>query len=160
MSRSWILPVAIAAVAAMGVAFLGETITDLGPWYRSLDKPRWNPPDWAFGLAWTVIFALAAVSAVTAWRAAPTSRVADTVIGLFALNGFLNVLWSLIFFRMQRPDWAVAELMALWLSILALILFCGRYSRPAALLLVPYLAWVTLAGALNWEIVARNGPFG
>ena len=87
-------------------------------------------------------------------------RTGDTLIGLFALNGFLNILWSLLFFRMQRPDWAFAELLLLWLSVGALVIFCGRQSRFAGLLLVPYLVWVTIAGALNWQIVELNGPFG
>ncbi len=159
MGRSWVLPTIVAGVTALGVAMLGGTITDLGPWYQSLEKPEWTPPNVVFPIAWTAIFALAAVAAVATWRAAPTSRVADTVIGLFALHGFLNVLWSLIFFRMQRPDWAFAELMLLWLSVAALILFCARYSRIAAIALVPYLAWVTIAGALNWSVVELNGPF-
>ena len=99
-------------------------------------------------------------SAITAWRLAPTAGAASTVVGLFALNGFLNVSWSLLFFRLQRPDWAMAELVLLWLSVLALILVCRPLSRTAALLLMPYLAWVTAAGMLNWEIVRLNGPFG
>ena len=160
MSKSWILPVIVAAIAALVIAFLGMTITDLGPWYQSLDKPEWTPPDPAFGAIWTVVFTLTAASAVTAWRAAPTTSIADTIIGLFALNGFLNVLWSLMFFRMQRPDWAFAELLLLWLSIGALILFCNRLSKISALLLVPYLAWVTAAGVLNWQVIELNGPFG
>ena len=160
MNRSWILPMVVAAIFALVVAFLGETMTDLGPWYQALEKPGWTPPDWVFGLAWTVILALMALAAVSTWRAAPNTRVSDMTVGLFALNGFLNILWSLIFFRMQRPDWAFAELLLLWLSIVALIVFCGRYSRFAALALLPYLAWVTMAGVLNWQVVELNGPFG
>ncbi len=159
MTRSWVLPTLVAGVAALCVAMLGGTITDLGPWYQSLDKPEWTPPGYVFPIVWTVIFALAALAAVGAWRAAPNARTADAVIGLFALNGFLNVCWSLIFFRMQRPDWAFAELLLLWLSVAALILFCARLSRLSALALVPYLVWVTAAGALNWSIVELNGPF-
>lgn len=160
MSRSWILPIVIAGLAALGIATLGGTITDLGPWYEGLAKPVWTPPRAAFPIVWTVIFALAASAAVAAWRRAPGSRVSDTVIGLFALNGFLNVLWSLIFFRMQRPDWALAELVVLWLSVLALIVYCWRISRLAGLLLVPYIVWVTVAGSLNWQVVQLNAPFG
>jgi len=159
MARSWLLPMIVAGIAAMCVAMLGGTITDLGPWYQSLAKPDWTPPNFLYPVAWTAIFALAAVAAVATWRAAPNSRVADAVIGLFALNGFLNILWSLIFFRMQRPDWAFAELLLLWLSVGALILFCARYSRFAAIALVPYIVWVSIAGALNWSIVELNGPF-
>lgn len=160
MTRNWILPVGVASLAALGVALLGGTITDLGPWYESLNKPDWNPPRAVFPIAWTTIFALVAVAAVAAWRAAPNSRMSDTVIGLFALNGFLNVLWSLLFFRLQRPDWAFAELTLLWLSIALMIVYCNRFSRLAALMLVPYIVWVTIAGALNWQIIQLNPAFG
>lgn len=160
MSRSWILPVIVAAIAAIVIAVLGGTITQLGPWYQGLSKPEWTPPRPAFPLVWTIIFMLAAFAGVTAWRAAPNTRVADTVVGLFALNGFLNILWSFLFFRLQRPDWAFAELVFLWVSIAVLVAYCGRHSRFAGLLLVPYLAWVSVAGALNWQVVQLNGPFG
>lgn len=160
MTRSWLLPVVVAAIAAIAVAALGATITDLGPWYQGLVKPDWTPPDPAFGLGWTVIFTATAIAGVTAWRAAPTSQVSDTLVGLFAFNAFLNISWSLLFFRVQRPDWAFAELVILWLSILALIIICARYSKLSALLLVPYLVWVSFAGALNWQIISLNGPFG
>lgn len=160
MTRSWTIPLVLAGLAALAVAMLGMTITDLGPWYRSLRQPDWAPPDPVYGAAWTLIYALAAIAAVIAWRAAPTRQAAETLVGLFALNGFLNVLWSLIFFRMQRPDWAAWEVILLWLSIAALIAYCGRFSKPAAALLVPYILWVTLAAALNWQVVALNGPFG
>ncbi len=160
MSRTWILPSFLAALAALGVAMLGMTITELGPWYRGLEQPDWAPADPVFGAAWTLIFALAALSAVTAWRAAPDHRIGETIVGLFALNGFLNILWSLLFFRVQRPDWALGELVFLWASIVVLMVVCGRYSRAAALLLLPYLLWVSFAGFLNWQIVRLNGPFG
>ena len=155
-----IVPVTIATAMAICVAALGATVTDLGPWYQALAKPGWNPPDVVFPIGWTVIYALITIAGVTAWRAAPTSAVAEWVIGLFALNGFLNISWSLIFFRLQRPDLALFELGLLWLSILVMIIFCGRFSRNAALLLVPYLAWVSFAGVLNWAVVDLNAPFG
>ena len=160
MNSSWIMPVAVALLAALGVAFIGGTITDLGPWYEGLAKPDWTPPRPVFPIAWTLIFALSAVAGVTAWRKAPNAKAADTVIGLFALNGFLNIGWSLLFFRMQRPDWAFFELVLLWLSILALIVYCGRISRLSGLLLLPYIVWVTIAGALNWQVYQLNAPFG
>ena len=160
MNRSWVLPVVVAAIAALVVAAVGGTITELGPWYDALRKPDWTPPRLAFPIAWTTIFALAAAAGVAAWRAAPNPKAADTVVGLFALNGFLNVLWSLLFFRLQRPDWAMAELVLLELSVLALIVYCGRFSRLAAGLLVPYAIWVAAAGALNWQVIQLNGPFG
>lgn len=155
-----ILPVTVATAAAICVASLGATVTDLGPWYQALAKPAWNPPDVVFPMGWTLIYALITMAAVYAWRAAPTSAASEWVIGLFALNGFLNISWSLIFFRLQQPDWALYEVIALWLSILVLIVYCGRFSKMAAVLLVPYLAWVSFAGALNWAVVQLNAPFG
>lgn len=153
-------PIVVAALAALLVASLGATITDLGPWYRDLVKPSWQPPDWLFGPVWTVIFGLCALSAAIGWRDAPSRTARDWIIALFALNGFLNLLWSLLFFRVKRPDWALAEVGLLWLSVLALILFLGRFSPGAGRLLGPYLAWVTFAAVLNWRIVALNAPFG
>lgn len=155
-----IIPVTIATAAAICVAALGATVTDLGPWYQALAKPSWNPPDVVFPMGWTVIYALITIAGITAWRAAPTAAKAEWVIGLFALNGFLNIGWSLIFFRLQRPDWALIEVGLLWLSILAMILYCGRFSKSAAWLLVPYLVWVGFAAALNWAVVQLNAPFG
>ncbi|NCP13394.1 MAG: tryptophan-rich sensory protein [Sphingomonadales bacterium] len=154
------IPVTVATAAALCVAALGATVTDLGPWYQALAKPDWNPPDIVFPMGWTVIYALITVAGITAWRAAPTSAQAEWVLGLFALNGFLNISWSLIFFRLQRPDWAFYELTLLWLSILMLIIYCGRFSKTAALFLAPYLGWVSFAGALNWAVVQLNAPFG
>jgi benzodiazapine receptor len=160
MRSSWVLPIIVAAIAALGVAFLGGTITDLGPWYQALRKPDWTPPGPAFGTIWTVVFTFTALAGVTAWRNSTSTRSSDTLIGLFALNGFLNIMWSLIFFRVQRPDLAFGELLLLWLSIAVLVIACGRRSRTAGLLMLPYLAWVTVAGALNWQVIALNGPFG
>lgn len=82
------------------------------------------------------------------------------MIGLFALNGFLNLLWSLLFFRLHRPDLAAYEVWLHWASIAALIFVLWRYSRPAAWLLAPYLLWVSFAGALNDAVVSLNPPFG
>lgn len=160
MTKSWILPVVLAGLAALGVAAIGGTITDLGPWYQGLEKPDWTPPRPAFPIVWTTVFALTVIAFVSAWRRSPSTKVSDTLIGLFAANAFLNVMWSLLFFRLQRPDWAFYELILLWISIAAMIVYCWRLSRLASLLLLPYLAWVTAAGALNWQVIQLNGPFG
>ena len=159
MTRPWFLPVVIAAIAALVVAGVGGTMTDTTGWYQTLRLPSWNPPPAMFGLIWTVVFTLIAAAGVTAWRAAPDSLASDTLIGLFALNGALNVSWTVLFFQLRRPDWAMIELVALWISILVLMVTCGRASRTAALLLLPYLAWVSVAGALNWQVIQLNGPF-
>lgn len=159
MSRAWVFPAAIAALLAATVAVLGATITDTGPWYRSLAQPRWAPPDAAYAVAWTAIFALNAVGGVTGWLATPTWREREALLGLWALNGFLNILWSLLFFRLHRPDWAMIELLALWISVAALIVVTWRRSMTGAALLTPYLLWVTFAGYLTMTVVRLNGPF-
>lgn len=152
-------PVVIAAAAALCVAALGGSLTDLGSWYHHLREPSWKPPDWAFGPIWTAIFALAAAAGVTAWNRAQTYAGKQWIIGLFAANGFLNVLWSLIFFKLQRPDHALVEVLFLWASILALIVTFWRRAPLASLLLAPYAIWVTLAALLNYQVVLLNGPF-
>ena len=155
----WVLPAAVAAVTTLLIAALGATITVLGPWYYGLVQPAWAPPDIVFGPAWTLIFGICAMAAATAWLAAPDENNRDVVIGLFAFNGFLNLLWSFLFFRLQRPDLAAFQVWVLWVSIALLIAVCWRFSKGGALLLVPYLAWVTFAGALNMAVVTHNGPF-
>jgi tryptophan-rich sensory protein len=157
-ARHW-KPVLIAALSATAVAALGTLMTDTGPWYAGLRKPSWQPPDWLFGPVWTAIFALCALSGYVAWRDAPNRGGRDAVIGLFALNGFLNVLWSTIFFRVRRPDWALVEVGLLWFSIVLMIVVLMRFSKTASLLLVPYLLWVSFAAVLNWAVVRLNAPF-
>jgi translocator protein len=152
-------PIIIAALAAMAVAGIGGLMTDIGPWYLGLVKPSWQPPDWLFGPAWTLIFSLAAASGVIAWRDAPNQASREWMLALFALNGFLNVLWSLLFFKLRRPDWALMEVGFLWLSVALLMVVLGRYSRKASWLLAPYLVWIAFAAALNGATARLNGPF-
>jgi len=154
-----LLPFIAGAAAAVALAGLGATMTDLGPWYQNLRKPDWQPPDWLFGPAWTVIFGLTALSGIVAWNTAPDRRTREAIIGLFALNGVLNILWSALFFRLRQPDWALIEVVALWLSIVWLIIGPTRHSSTARWLLLPYLCWVAFAGFLNLAIVRLNGPF-
>ena len=160
LSPKTFLPILIAALAALGLATLGAQLTELGPWYRGLVQPSFKPPDIWFGPAWTLIFICAATVGVTAWNSAPDRTSRRWLIGLFALNAGLNSLWSLLFFKLQRPDWALIEVGFLWLSIAALILATRSYSRTAGFLLLPYLLWVTFASAINYATVQLNGPFG
>ncbi|MEY2617092.1 MAG: hypothetical protein RL522_94 [Pseudomonadota bacterium] len=156
--RRWLHWV-VGAACAVVVSGSGGALTHIGPWYRNLVKPWFQPPDWLFGPAWTLIFALCVVAGVGAWRAAPDARQRMQLILLFALNGVFNVLWSLLFFHLRRPDWALMEIGFLWLSILLLIWLPGRYHPRIRLLLLPYLAWVSFASVLNAAVVGLNGPF-
>ena len=106
-----------------------------------------------------MIYAFTALAAVAGWLATPEGREREWLVGLFALNGFLNILWSLLFFRFHRPDWALIEVLGLWLSVAGLVVVTWRRSMSGAALLLPYLLWVTFAGYLNMTVVHLNGPF-
>jgi tryptophan-rich sensory protein len=149
-------PVIVAIVATVAVLGTGGALTKVGPWYYGLRKPSWNPPSWAFGPAWTLIGALTAWAAVVAWAPLRTRSERTTLITLFTANGVFNILWSLLFFNLRRPDWALNEVVLLWLSILALVVNTAVRTPLAALLLAPYLAWVSFAAFLNLVIVRLN----
>jgi benzodiazapine receptor len=142
------------------VAGMGAWLTELSPWYYTLKKPSWQPPDWLFGPAWTVILALASLAAFLAWRHATDRGSRLMIVCLFGTNGLLNILWSPLFFTWRRPDWALLEVPFLWLSILAPIVLLAPISHTASLLLMPYLLWVSFAAVLNLTIVRLNRPFG
>jgi len=158
MSRGRVVLVAFAA--AVSVAVLGGLATDIGPWYAALEKPPWKPSDAWFGPVWTLIFALTAMAAALSWWNSPDRVSRQNLLIWLSFNAMLNVGWSLLFFRLRRPDWALSEVALLWLSIVILIWVCGKRSRLAGLLLLPYVAWVSFAAVLNLEIVRLNSPFG
>lgn len=152
--------VSMAAIICFGVAillgFAGGLLTEIGPWYHSLKRPRLNPPDWLFGPAWTIILGLAAWSATLAWHAADGDGERRLVVLLFSINAILHFLWSPLFFKLKRPDWALIENGFLWLSLVALVVGLAPISQEASLLILPYLAWVSFAAWLNWQIVRLN----
>ena len=149
-------------VAALGAPFLVgalgsiPTAAAIPGWYRDLDKPDWNPPDAVFGPVWTTLYALMGIALVLARRESrDRSRAgAETVFGLQLA---LNLAWSFVFFGSRSLRGGLVVIGLLWLSIVACIIEFRRVSRVAALLLVPYLGWVSFASALNAEIARRNG---
>lgn len=152
-------PTAIAAAVAVAVAVVGARATELGPWYRELRKPRWQPPDWLFGPAWTTIYVCCVWSVRLAWPAAAASGGRTAYLAAWGLNLAANAWWSVLFFRRQRPDWALREVVLLWASIAVLVALSWRLAPAAGALLLPYLAWVSFAAVLNAAIVRRNAPF-
>ncbi len=160
MNRPAIFRLLMAFALSYATAGIGAALTDLGPWYFALKQPSWKPPDAAFGIIWTTIFTLCAISGWLAWQAASTPALRRRVVGLFGVNALLNILWSALYFKLQRPDLALFEVVFLWLSIVALIVGLWRLSRWASLLLVTYVLWVSIAAVLNLETVLLNGPFG
>ena len=159
MNRQSLQRLSLAVVLSYTTAGIGGALTELGPWYYSLRQPDWKPPDAVFGVIWTTIFTLCAVSAWRAWEAANTRALRLRVALLFGVNVVCNMVWSALYFKLQRPDWALFEVVFLWLSIVALIVGLWRLSRLASGLLIPYVLWVSVASVLNLETVRLNGPF-
>ncbi len=152
-------PLIVAGSVAFLLCLAGGLLTKIGSWYRNLRKPSWQPPGWLFGPAWTLILALAAWSAALGWTGSEGTLRA-VIVTLFTLNALFHLLWSPLFFTMQRPDWALVEVPFLWFSILALTITLAPISALASWLMVPYLLWVSFATVLNWKIVQLNRPFG
>ena len=140
------------ASAGLGAA---ATSTSVSGWYQTLTKPSWNPPDWLFGPVWTLLFLMMAVAAWLVWRGHGT-RAARSALKWFGIQLTLNVLWSFLFFGMQRPGIAFTEIVALWISIVATCLAFQAKSNTAALMLAPYLAWTSFAVILNFAIWRMN----
>jgi tryptophan-rich sensory protein len=149
---------AVSVGAPLAVGGIGgvATVSSLGTWYRTLRKPAWNPPDAVFGPVWTTLYLLMGVALALSRRAAASGE-RGRVEAVFGLQLALNLAWSLAFFSARSPAAGVAVILVLWASIVATIAAFGRVSRFAALLLLPYLAWVTFAAVLNLEIWRLNG---
>ena len=141
----------------LGAAGFGSwlTLPSIGTWYATLTKPAWNPPNWIFGPVWTFLYLCMAVAAWLIWRESQ-ARSVRTQLTFFAVQLALNVAWSGIFFYLHLTGAAVLEVLLLWGFILATVLSFRRVSRAAALLLAPYLAWVSFAAFLNFTIWRLN----
>ena len=141
-------------LAAMTGAFFRP-----GEWYERLKKPSWRPPNRLFGPVWTILYVMIAVSGWLVWRKAGLV-VAAWPLAVYALQLVLNAAWTPLFFGLHRPDLGLADIVLVWLAVLATILLFFPISVGAALLLVPYLAWVTFATALNLSIWRLNRAAG
>lgn len=140
------------------VAFLpalSGAIAPPGDWYRTLQKPSWNPPGWLFGPVWTALYASMGVAAWRVWRRGGW-RARRGELGWFMAQWVLNGLWSPLFFGWHRPGLALAEILLLWAAIAVTGLRFARVDRAAGLLFLPYLAWVTFAAVLNATLWRLN----
>jgi len=151
------LGLVVAVAVCLGAGFIGAmaTASSVGTWYPSLVKPSWNPPDAVFGPVWTVLYIAMGVAAWLVWRRRGAGRVGGPLL-LFILQLVLNAGWSLLFFGLRSPGLALIEIVLLWLAIAATLWSFARVQRWAALLMAPYLAWVTFAAALNLQIWRLN----
>lgn len=141
-------------VACFGAASLGAFFMP-GEWYASLNKPSWNPPAWIFGPVWTALYAMMAVSAWLVWKRGGFSG-QRRPLTLFLGQLVLNAAWTPLFFGLHWTGVAFAEIILLWLAIAATAAAFYAVRSPAAWLLLPYLAWVTFAAALNGVLWRLN----
>jgi tryptophan-rich sensory protein len=140
--------------AAAGIGSL-VTTPQIPGWYADLAKPAWKPPNWIFGPVWSCLYLMMAVAAWLVWQQRGFAG-AKLPLTLFAIQLALNSLWSVLFFGLQNPGRAVAEIVLLWMAILATLIAFWKRSKSAGGLLVPYLAWVSFAAALNVAIWQMN----
>ena len=149
-----------AALAALVVNLIGSSgivfTTPESEWFQSLTLPWFYPPGWLFGVVWTLLFTLIGIAAYLIYRQGTDSRAVRFALGLFGLQMAVNVSWSPAFFQLQAPGVALGIIGLLWLLIVATIWAFDRVDRRAALLVVPYLAWVSFAALLNGSILLLN----
>jgi tryptophan-rich sensory protein len=140
------------AVSAIGTL---STIASIPTWYAALNKPSFNPPNWIFGPVWTILYTLMAIAAWLVWRT-PGSRRRTAALWLFAIQLVLNFLWTPVFFHFHAIAAALAIIVLLWLAILVTTMRFWPLSRSAGWMMLPYLAWVGFAAALNFEMLRLN----
>lgn len=150
---------ALALAAFVGVNFAAASTGAAfkpGVWYANLRKPGWTPPNWAFPVVWSVLYCTVAASGWLVWEAAGVA--AWPALAAYGVSLALNGAWSVLFFGIRRMDLAMVDVVAFWLSIAVVIALFSPISPLAAALLVPYLAWVTVAGLLNLRMIQLNAP--
>ncbi|MFB6085242.1 MAG: TspO/MBR family protein [Halodesulfurarchaeum sp.] len=149
-----LIVVAVEIAGASGAIF---TVQGLGEWYGSLTQPAIAPPNWVFGPVWTTLFVLMGIAVWLVWRGAPDSpeRVRLAMV-VFGIHFAFNLAWSAAFFALQAIALGLAAILVLWVLILATIWAFDRVDRRAAVLLVPYLLWVSFATVLNYRFWILN----
>lgn len=147
----------VCLIVCFGASAIGSaaTIAEIGGWYATLEKPSFNPPNWIFGPVWSLLFLMMAIAAWLVWRKSGLAGAKSALI-VFLAQLIANVMWSVLFFGMHRPDLAFFEICFLWLLIAITIGLFFRHSKLAAALMLPYLAWVSFAAVLNFTIWRLN----
>jgi benzodiazapine receptor len=141
------------SAAFIGSIFTGRAVPD---WYAALNKPSFTPPNWLFGPVWTILYILMAISAFIVWQKGLANQAVKSALILYLIQLVLNALWSVIFFGLKLPLPAFIEIILLWCAIAFTIFTFARISITAALLLVPYILWVSFAAVLNFFLWFLN----
>ena len=137
----------ILAVASSGAVFKP------GSWYESLEKPGWNPPNWAFPVVWSALYVMIAIAG---WRVYEAAGLVTLPFLAYGVQLALNAAWSALFFGMRRPGLAFADVLAMWVAVAINALLFYPIDAIAGLLMIPYLIWVTIASCLNFSVWRRN----
>ncbi|MFH2037359.1 MAG: TspO/MBR family protein [Candidatus Zixiibacteriota bacterium] len=150
-----ILSLALWLILTFTVSFIASRFMP-GEWYQGLVKPSWNPPNWIFGPVWTLLYTLMAVAVWLVWKERHKDNIKSAII-LYALQLFLNGIWSFIFFGQELIGLALVDILILLILIIATLLNFYKINRTAGILLIPYLIWVGFASALNFRLWQLNG---
>lgn len=145
----------VAWLALVFTASLTSVFVSTDGWYAELNKPVWNPPNWIFGPVWTVLYIMMGVAAWRIWLRGGW-QVQWKPLSLFLIQWGLNALWTPLFFGLHLLGWAFVEILVLLVFTLLTIRAFHRVDRVAAILLVPYMAWVGFASILNFTIWGMN----
>ncbi|MTH98807.1 TspO/MBR family protein [Roseibium sp. RKSG952] len=138
--------------ALVFITALSGAVFKPGPWYQSLKRPSWTPPNWAFPVVWTILYVMIAVSGWLVWSSAGWGA----ALVLWGVQLILNAAWSWLFFGLRRMDVAFADACAMLLAIIVYIFAAWQISVAAALLFVPYALWVSVAALLNLSVWRLN----
>ena len=142
--------------AACGAAAATGAMIMPGEWYKALDKPWWTPKDWMFPVAWSILYICIAFAAMRVAMVSGSDERSGQALALWSVQIALNTLWTPVFFGLRRIRAGLIVLGLLWLAVAATLVAFWPIDPLAGWLFVPYLAWVTIAGALNASVLMRN----
>ena len=156
MNNTIKLIIAIVISELAGIIGSIFTVSAIPNWYATLAKPTFNPPSWIFGPVWTTLYALMGIAAFLVWKKGLDRRDVRKALLVFGLQLVLNASWSIVFFNLESPAWALINVIALWLAIIWTMVLFYKISKPTIWLLLPYILWVSFAAYLNYSIWTLN----
>lgn len=131
------------------------TVSEIGSWYSTLQKPWFNPPNWIFGPVWTTLYIVMGYSCWRIWNT-PAGKARRNALIVYGIQLFLNFWWSILFFHFQQIGLALIEIGLLWISLIVMIVQFYKLDKPAGLLQIPYILWVSFASLLTAAIYTLN----
>lgn len=158
MTRSKILLFLESLGLCLGAGIIGGffTVNAIPEWYQYLNKPLFSPPNWIFGPVWTALYLMMGVALYLVWQKGISKKENQSAFIFFIVQLGLNALWSILFFGLRSPLLGLIDIALLLVAIVVVIFKFFRINKTAALLLVPYLLWVTFASVLNFFIWRLN----